>query len=348
MARGDTPIGIITNPNARKNRGDRGRVRRLEALVGAGGLVRETGSVDEIRDVLSEFADRGARYWVSDGGDGTFHWMLNAGQELLAERRAAGRALPEPRLVPTNGGTIDFVAKKARIRGNADAIVKQLVRSVRSESPFPELEMDLLEVTGHRPGEVVPGFRRLGFAAALGGAGQRFFAKYYAEPEPGAATVLRVAAKTATGIVGSLPGLRRLPIVPERLREYAREVITGTRAHVEVDGQAYRYPLLQGLHAGSIDVDLGAVRLFRYAREPGRLHLVVGTMTPLELAWKWAFLALGLNVPGRTWHELAGETMRVRADAGERLDPVIDGELYFGFERLEVRQGPRVTVPAIA
>ena len=335
-------IGVITNPNSRKNRLQPDRVERVRALVGDVGLVRQTTDVAGIRAIMEEFVDRGVRYWVSDGGDGTFHWMLNAGHEALAARTGA----PGPLLVPTNGGTIDFVAKKARIRGKADDILTALVAGVRAGRSFETTTMNTLEVVGHRAGERDADFRRLGFAAALGGVGQRFFSKYYAEPEQGPAAALKVIAKAATGIVASLPGLRRLP-APQGIRDYGMDLVTGTRAHVVADGHDYDYPLLQGLHVGSIDVDLGAVRLFRYAREPRRLHVVVGTMTPIECTWKWMFLAMGRPAPGRTWHEFPGDRMDIAAEDDQILDPVIDGELFHGFERLSVRLGPDVTVPLI-
>ena len=337
-------IGVITNPHSRKNRHRPDRVERVRELVGDMGLVRQTTDVEGIRPIMDEFVERGVRYWVSDGGDGTFHWMLNAGHDALQARGGDG---PRPLLVPTNGGTIDFVAKKARIGGAADQIIKALVAGVRADQPFQTTTMSTLEVVGRRTGENDSTFHRLGFAAALGGAGQHFFSKYYAEPTQGPAAALKVILKGATGIMGSLPGVRHLPVMPQRLKDYGMDLVAGTRARVVADGREYRYPLLQGLHVGSIDVNLGAVRLFPFAREPRRLHVVVGAMTPLEITWKWMFLAMGRPAPGRTWHEFPGDSMDVAAEDGDVLDPVIDGELYHGFDRLEVRLGPEVTVPLI-
>src|SRR5512137_309098 len=140
-------VGILTNLNSRKNRSRPERGQRLQRVLGPDGLVRQTRRIDEIRPVLEEFVDRGVRYWVSDGGDGTLHWMLNEGREVL-ERRGLWQDGRLPLLVPTNGGTIDFVARKAGITGSADAIIGSLVDGLRHGRDFPTVEMDSLEVLG--------------------------------------------------------------------------------------------------------------------------------------------------------------------------------------------------------
>jgi len=72
--------------------------------------VRQTRHVDEIPPVLEEFARRELPYWVSDGGDGALHWMINQGMALSYPGSLPGsQALFPPIIVPTNGGTIDFI-----------------------------------------------------------------------------------------------------------------------------------------------------------------------------------------------------------------------------------------------
>ncbi len=340
-------VGVITNPHSRKNQAQRGRQRALTNLVGRDGLVRSTASLAEVAPVIDEFIDRGVQYCVSDGGDGTFHWMLNEACAALHRRGLGTAALPQ--LVPTNGGTIDFVARKAGIHGHADQIIDNLVQSVRAGAAPRTVQLDTLEVRGHRPGDPPDewAFRKLGFATAIGGIGQRFFAKYYAEPEQSPLAILRVIAKTVGGYWGTLPLLRALPVVPEPLREYGREMLSGTPARVRADGRDYPYGRFMGLHAGAIDVDFGTVKLFRYAATPGRLHIVVGAMSALEATFRWVSLLSGSPIRSRRWHEFPGQALDVEATGDERLDPVIDGELFNGFDRVSVRLGPPVRVPAI-
>src|SRR5688572_28212530 len=87
-------IGVITNPNSRKNRNRPDRAERLQRIVGNLGEVHETTSVESIKPVLREFLRKRARYWVADGGDGALHWMLRTGMEVLQEEEFAASNEP--------------------------------------------------------------------------------------------------------------------------------------------------------------------------------------------------------------------------------------------------------------
>ena len=119
-------IGVITNPNSKKNYRHPNRRRSLEQAVGAHGVVRETRSLDELPAVIAELLDAGCQHWVCDGGDGTLHWVLNSLYAAVRARTPVGQPLDIPVIVPTNGGTVDFVARKAGLRGDADSIVRRL------------------------------------------------------------------------------------------------------------------------------------------------------------------------------------------------------------------------------
>lgn len=330
-------IGVIINPRSRRNRRSPDRARQLAALVDGVGAVRETADMADLSRAVEQLLAAGATYLVSDGGDGTYHCLVNATREVVGDGVL-------PSLVPTAGGTIDFVAKSAGLRG-ADVVLRSLAREVRAGGVIAQQTLPTLEVVGRRPGEATP-FRRLGFAAALGGVGQRFFSAYYAEPTQGGLAALRVILKAATGVIGGLPGLDSLPGIPKEYKALGRRLTLGTRADVTADGRTFSERELQGLHVGSIRVDLGAVRLFPEAR-PGRLHMVVGAMTPVEAAWKWAFLAAGRPAPGARWQEFGGTSLEVVARGDEWLDPVIDGECYHGFAELSVRPGPELRFPTL-
>ena len=89
-------IGVITNPNSRKNKGKPDRAARLQSIVGELGEVHETSTLDSIKPVLRDFLRKRARYWVADGGDGALHWMLRMGMEVLQEEEFAGQQVSMP------------------------------------------------------------------------------------------------------------------------------------------------------------------------------------------------------------------------------------------------------------
>ncbi len=340
-------IGVVTNLKSRKNKKGAFHGDRLGRLVAGVGLARQTHHLDDLRGVLEEFIDVGCKYWVSDGGDGTLHWMMNVGKEALQAKGLWNNDDPFPVLVPTNGGTIDFVARKAGISGYPDSVVRSLVDAVRAGIEVPVIELDTLEVVGHRPGDEpdAPSFRRIGFAAAVGGIGQRFFSKYYEAKDPNRWTIIEVSLKAAAGQLASLGPLKELPVVPKGLREYGQFVLSGTPAAVKADGHSFHQPRFHGLHVSSLDLDFGTMRLFPYAREKGKLHMAVGHLSPMECTYKWLYLVLGKPVSAKNWVEFPGETMEVEARDGELLDPNIDGEMFYGLTKVSVRPGPKVRVP---
>lgn len=167
-------LGVIVNPRARKNLAARGdRSEELRRIVGPWGEVHETASIEELRKVIEELHPR-VTHLVGDGGDGALHWLVNEMQHCVGD--------PEqwPAFVPTNGGSVNAVARKARVRGRADAIVRTLTAAAAKDRFPPEMSLDTLELDG-ATADGAP-FHRLCFGMAAGGVGNRFYDKYYANP----------------------------------------------------------------------------------------------------------------------------------------------------------------------
>ena len=100
-------VGVITNPNSKKNWRFPERRGAIQRAVGRFGVVKETKSLEELPRAVDELLDAGTKYWVCDGGDGTLHWVVNTLKDRLYER--AGDDADLPVIVPTNGGTVDFI-----------------------------------------------------------------------------------------------------------------------------------------------------------------------------------------------------------------------------------------------
>jgi diacylglycerol kinase family enzyme len=338
-------VAVIFNPNSRKNRRrPAGWAARLRRIVGDYGEVHETRSLVELRPVLERALSRGVDYLVSDGGDGSLHWAVNEAWSLLSGQSGQPRL---PNLVPTNGGTIDFVARKAGITGNAERILLSLCSSIENDAPFPLIRLDSLELSGiveHGDGSERP-FWRMGFALAAGGIGQRFFDKYYREPAPGTRAILNVVTRA---IASHALGRLGAP-APERVLRYAREIFAPTPAHVTIDGQEIPCRAHGAIHAGSLDVSLaGLFKVFPLAREPGRLHFQAGGIVPREIILALPDLYRGRAIKSAHLFERAGTEMRVEALGDELLNPIIDGEVFRGLRELTVRRGPVVCVPCIS
>lgn len=335
-------IGILTNPNSGKNRRNPGRLDELRRAVGRRGVVRQTQDVADLQTVVAEFLDEGFGYWVCDGGDGTLHWLLTTGHRLAMERGLDVL----PYIVPANGGSIDFVAHKAGIRGRAADIVRTLVHLIDRGETAPIVMLDTLQFTGTGTGDEP--MQRIGFASAIGGVAQRFFDKLYRYDRIDAWTIAMVLARSAAGgVCSSTPAPVRHYFMPG-LQRYANEVFEPTRATVEVDGKRLAFDSFSSLQIGSIDISLGGVvRTFRHAANDGVLHAQALSTTRLGVVANLPNIVMGTPILGRNVYDGPIRELKARALPGYQLDPVIDGELLFGLSDLEVRQGPKMRVAAV-
>jgi diacylglycerol kinase family enzyme len=340
-------IGVITNPNSRKNKGRRGRAARLQSILGSIGEVRETESIDSIKPVLREFLRKRARYWVADGGDGALHWMLRMGMEVLQEDEFMGKPMALPMALPTKGGTIDFVANNVGIQGDAEGILATLRTAVEHGGIIEDTEVDSMVIDGV---QLVDGvetmFRTYGFASAAGGVGQRFYSKYYADPDPNPRTIMKVVANTVASAPIALSPLSRLPF--GAWKSYAREVFEPTSCTVTLDGMRLPGDKFTGVHVASMSINLGNVlRFFGKADTPGLMNAIVGTPSPWSIIRNIPRMARGEEMRGRNILDRPCREMIIEATGEELMAPIIDGEFYTNVKRVAYRVGPRVRIPKV-
>jgi len=340
-------IGVITNPNSRKNRNRPDRADRLRKIVGDLGEVHTTASIASIKPVLREFLRKRARYWVADGGDGALHWMLRMGMEVLQEDEFIGEALRLPMTLPTKGGTIDFVANNVGIEGDAEGILATLRRNVERNTEIEETEVDSMVIDGIQvvDGADVP-FRTYGFASAAGGVGQRFYAKYYDDPDPNPRTIVKVVATAVASAPIALSPLSRLPL--GSWKTYAKEVFEPTRCRVTLDGMKLPGDQFTGVHIASMSINLGnLLRFFGKADHPGLMNAIVGTPSPWGIIRNLPRMARGEEMRGRNILDRPCRELLMEAAGDDLLAPIIDGELYRNVKRVAFHIGPRVRIPKV-
>jgi diacylglycerol kinase family enzyme len=341
-------IGVITNPNSRKNKGRPNRANELQDIVGDLGEVHTTDSVDSIKPILRDFLRRRARYWVADGGDGALHWMVRKGFEVLAEPEFCGQNIPLPVTVPTNGGTIDFVATNVGIEGKAEDILGRLRHSIETGKSIDEVEVDSMIIEGvERTADGPESFRTYGFACAAGGVGQRFYRKYYEHADPTRTTIVKVVSQTVASMPFAFGPLRQIPGL-NQLGSYARDVFAPVTCKVTMDGMELPHNDFTGVHIASMSINLGGVfRFFGEADRPGLLHGLVGSPSPFAIARNIPQMYLGKEIRGSKIIDRACREMTIEATGDELLSPIIDGEWYENLEKVSFRVGPRVRIPKV-
>jgi diacylglycerol kinase family enzyme len=341
-------IGVITNPNSRKNRNRPHRAERLQRIVGTMGEVHQTESLDSIKPVLRDFLRKRARYWVADGGDGALHWMLRMGMEVLQEDEFVGQSLNLPMQLPTKGGTIDFVANNVGIEGDAEGILAMLRSNIEDSKMIIESEVDSMVIDGI---QIVDGqeveFRTYGFASAAGGIGQRFYSKYYQHTDPNPKTIMQIVANTVASAPISLTPLARMPKLGN-LNTFAKEIFAPTECKVTLDGMVLPGSKFTGVHVASMSINLGNVlRFFGKADQPGLMNAIVGTPSPWSIIRNIPRMARGEEMKGRNILDRPCREMTLEATGGELLEPIIDGEYYRNVKRLTYHVGPRVRIPKV-
>ena len=327
-------VAVVVNPLARKNRDNRGdHCAELRRILGPLGEVHETRSIDELRVVVQRL-DRRVSHLVSDGGDGSLHWLINEIRSHVSD------PMRWPTFVPTNGGTIDFVARKARVHGRTDAILHELCAAAAADRPPIEVSLDSLELRGATADGAT--FHRVGFALAAGGVGNRFFDMYDQDPNPGRAAIVRVILRT----IGDF-GLTKFVNRQSNGAGYAAQLFRPTRARVVIDGDEVPTRTHNALHAGAFDVNLaGVLRIFPKASVPGALHFQAGELAAAGVIIQLPALVTGRTIRGDRLCDVNGREMTIEAE-GEPLSPIIDGERFPGMTRLVVCCGPRIRIARV-
>jgi diacylglycerol kinase family enzyme len=325
-------LGVIVNPLARRNRAAPGkRSAELRRIVGPWGEVHETASVEDLRKAVKQLHPR-TTHLVSDGGDGSLNWLINEVEQCIAD--------PEdwPAFVPTNGGSVNAVARKARVRGRPEAILRALAAAAETDRPPSEVCLDTLALDG----EAADGakFHRLCFGLAAGGVGNRFYEKYYGNNTHGRADVVRVLARSVSDYVTN-------KVVRSSKPNYATSLFTPTQARVVIDGEEVPTRTHRLLHAGAIDLHIGAgFRLFPKAEKPGALHFQAGNLRPSLIVVRFPAALRSGRLRGDQIRDVNGQEMIIEAE-DEPLSPIIDGERFDGIVRLAARAGPRIRIAQV-
>ena len=270
---------------------------------------------------------------MGDGGDGALHWLVNEIEQSVTD------AERWPTFVPTNGGSVNAVARKARVRGRADAIIRALTAAAESDRPPPEVCLDTLKLDGETADGAA--FHRLCFGLAAGGVGNRFYERYY-DSRP-------MAAGRRPSDRSLVRRLHNLQGCPGRVKtpNYASVLFTPTRARVVIDGEEVPTRTHRLLHAGAIDLRIGGpFRLFPKASEPGALNFQAGELRPSRIVAQLPAALTNGTIRGDRVRDVNGREMIIEAEE-EPLSPIIDGERFVGIVRLVARAGPRIRVAQI-
>jgi hypothetical protein len=329
-------IGVVFNPRSGKNLRDPGAAVRLARALGDHGIVRETGSIDELYRVAEDFRKLEIDVLGISGGDGTNGVTITGFLDVYQ-----GSALPQ--IAFLRGGTMNTVANSVGVRrGRPEGLLDRLVNGYveRASIPLQDVERHVMCFSGYKaraqhvtdgaPQSALPLAQKYGFLFGTGVV-YGYLAEYYRGGTPNPV----VAAKTLLRGVGST-------IVRG---EMIKRMAAPFRGWVELpDGTVWEERDYLAVAGGTIDqIGLNFRPFYRYGEKPEHFHLLGIHTTPMgfvrQLPRIWRAEPMK---PGHTFEAIT-QTVRVHSSTGH-IQYMVDGDLHECDGPLEVTVGPRVKI----
>jgi hypothetical protein len=326
-------IGVVFNPRSGRNVRDPRAAGRLARALGDNGVVRQTGSIDELYRVAEDFRKLDIDVLGISGGDGTNGVTITGFLDVYE-----GNALPQ--IAFLRGGTMNTVANSVGVRrGRPEGLLDHLARAYveRASIPLRNVERHVMRMRGDNARALgikqsaPPMPETYGFLFGTGVV-YGFLAEYYAggnPPNP------KVAAQTLLRGVGSAM------VRGEMIRRMAAPF----RGSVELpDGTVWEERNYLAIAGGTIDqIGLNFRPFHRYAERPSHFHLLgihtspMGFVGQLPRIWR----AVPMR-PGHTYESITNSAI-IRSPE-KRIRYMIDGDLHECDGPLQVSIGPRVKI----
>lgn len=299
---------------------------QLQRAIGAHGTVCVTTNITQLATTLPQWLDMPVTHLLSDGGDGTLHWLIRTCAKLLSERHGTSWHEHMPILIAGSSGTINFAADYLNTTQSSVKALRRLRTCFETEQPTSSRALQLMEVAyKQQGGEWLCCY---GFVIGVGGIAGNFFAQFYAQANPSLATALRIIV----GAVASWPISRR------RLDR----LLQATRAQVTVDGVLQPERAFNSIHAATIPINLKMLKLFSQAADGCGIQLLLGAASRGDV-YRNAFSLIGgktLSGHGLKLTTISSFSVGVHEPDGCLM--VLDGEVFRNVLDATVSLGPKL------
>lgn len=307
-------IGVISNPNSRRNRRYPEQMNRLAYLLGEDDQGVTTRSAEDVVDVAKRFRDAEIDILALNGGDGTNHVTLTTFIEVYGDQ-------PLPMVALLRGGTMNTVSNAIGIRGNPSSLLVNIVEKYYLEQPFEVSERDILRITDDRG-------TRYGFIFGTGLI-SNFLGMYYDTGKPSPSMAARLLVKA----IGS--SLARGPM--------AKALFEPCSAKIEVEGEPWIEGQFPAVLASTIDqIGLGFRPFIRCESEIGRYHALAVRCSPARLVGLLPAIRMGRPLP----QEAAADVVaaRLALKAARPLEYTVDGDIHRSAGEVTIETGPRLRI----
>jgi len=305
-------FGVVVNPHAGQNRRAGARVQRFTDLVGGDGVVRATGSLDEMEALAQDLRARAIDVLAICGGDGSFFHTLSA------MVRAYGAA-PLPHFLPLRAGSMNTLARSVGWRrGSPERVLARTLADYRAGRPFTLTERHLIDVNGTHHGFMVGA-----------GAIVSCLQVYYGGVGRGPAAAARLFAR------GALSAMAHTNL--------ARGILQPVEADIDCDGERVPHRRFNVIYASTItDIGLGFQATYLATRKRGFFHLLAGRLRAGQLVRRLRRLRRGWPLEIDSLYDNLAQRVTVEFPAPTHY--MIDGDVLGAVRRLELVTGPRLTI----
>lgn len=307
-------IGIISNPNSRRNRRHPEQMRRLAYVLGKDDVDVTTKSVDDVDTVAKRFRDAEIDILALNGGDGTNHVSLSSFIRVYGDQ-------PLPMIALLRGGTMNTIANAIGIAGTPNALLVNIVEKHYLGQPFEISERDLLKVTD----DTGPSY---GFIFGTGVI-SNFLSIYYGtgRPSPTTAVVLMARTLASSFVRGAMMRAMAAPVSGDLI----------------ADGEPWESGTFLTIGASTIDqIGLGFRPFIRCEAKPGYFHVVTIKSSPLRTFALLPRFRMGKPLPQDFAPDTVAKKLVFESEAP--IEYTIDGDLHRADKRITLETGPRLRV----
>ena len=309
-------IGIVTNPNSRRNRRNPEQLRRLGYILGQEADRHEmTQQPEDIRRVAEHFRSKGVEVLALNGGDGTNHVTLTTFIDVYGDE-------PLPLIAFLRGGTMNTISNAVGIKGTPGRILLEVSEKYHTGQAFEVKERDILRVD-------YDGHHHYGFIFG-NGLIANYLDAYYDTPSRGGP----VAAFSVLmqGIGSALVG-----------GPFAKRLFQPFRALVTVDGEPWTDGESCAVVAATIEqIGLGFRPFIRCREKPGAFHLLAVKTSALGFGLQLPRIRLGMPVDPALVPSIVAHEAVFTADTP--ISFTIDGDMHRAVGPLRLSAGPRLRI----
>ncbi|NMB73799.1 MAG: hypothetical protein GYA21_01565 [Myxococcales bacterium] len=305
-------IGVISNQRARMHKLYPRLKNRLSFIVGRGGDVAATRSLDDAERAMQEFREAEVDILAISGGDGTAHRTIEIMLKVYA-----GSTPPPILLLPS--GTQNMVPASFGIRRGSTATLLATLARYRHNVPITVVRRNVLHVNEH-----------FSFMFSLGVA-PRFLEQYYA----GSTTPLGAAKLLADY---ALDGIRH--------GSRAAAMFTPVRGEMRIDSGRAQPVTMAALFCSFIEELALRFRLFpRAGWDQNVFESVLVHGSPLDVARALPWLWIGSRRPLSGLRRFLASRLELTIEKPEVY--TLDGEIYPATRQFSISAGPelRFVVP---